>query len=239
MAKIRHRQSTKLVNLPKHLMRPDLERRGPLRLEKFLDLTGRKYERCSVIGLAGFIRGYSVWLCRCNCGTQFLARANKLQRERVGCGCGGGKIDRHGDSHTVEYARWNSMNTRYRKEVCPRWRSYRNFLADVGRRPGPDYEFSRINKRKPFGPGNAGWVPKLEAMSRRRSLYITYKGRTLNISDWAHCLGISHQAMNMRVQRCKRYGAPLSEALTTLPGEYMPTAFEQLKRPKRTSLRPH
>jgi Transposase DDE domain len=38
-------------------MRPDLERRGPLRLEKFLDVTGRKYERCSVIGLAGFIRG--------------------------------------------------------------------------------------------------------------------------------------------------------------------------------------
>jgi hypothetical protein len=50
-------------------------------------------------------------------------------------------------------------------------------------------------------------------------------------------VGISHQAMNERIQRCKSYGAPLSEALTTPAGHFMPTAYEQLKRLRRENTR--
>ena len=77
----------------------------------------------------------------------------------------------------------------------------------------------------------ARWLPTTEGSVRRRSIYITYNGTRLNINGWARRLGISHPAMNKRIQRCKGYGAPLSEALTTPAGEFMPTAFERLKRP--------
>jgi hypothetical protein len=229
MTKTSQRQTIKLARLPKHLRRPDLERRGPLRLEKFLNLTGRKYERCSVIGLTGFIRGYSVWLCRCNCGTQFLIRTNILQSKRVGCGCADGKFDRHGGSQSVEYRAWQSMIQRGREAVCARWHRYRNFLADVGQKPGPRYMLIRLDKARQYEPGNVQWLPTAEGSGRRRSIYITHNGRTLNISGWASELGISHQAMAKRVQRCKRYGAPLSEALTTARDEFMPAAFEKLR----------
>jgi len=66
------RQITNLARLRKHLRRSDLERRGPLRLEKFRDLPERKFKRCTVIGLAGFIRCHTVWLCRCKCGAMFM-----------------------------------------------------------------------------------------------------------------------------------------------------------------------
>jgi hypothetical protein len=226
------RRITNLARLPKRLRRPDLERRGPLRLENFRDLTGREFKRCTVIGLAGFIGTYSVWLCRCCCGTLFLARTNSLSIRVMGCGCGGGKHQRHGDTKTVEYRAWANMTSYYRKDVCDRWQIYRNFLKDLGRRPGAGFALDRIDKSRPFEPGNDRWLRAEEAIPRRRSIYITHDGRTLNISGWARVLGISHQAMNKRVQRCKQYGAPLSEAITTPRDQFMPTAYERL-RPKR------
>jgi hypothetical protein len=230
---IGQRQITKLARLPKRLRRPDLERRGPLRLEKFRDLTGRDFKRCSVVGLAGFIRGYTVWLCRCNCGTLFLSRANVLSSRVTGCGCGGGKFERHGDADSLEYATWMNMKGNNGQSVCERWRSYRNFLADVGQRPGTGFALDRIDKSRPYEPNNVRWLPDEEARPRRRSIYITHDGVTRNISGWARRLGISHQAMVKRVQRCKQYGAPLSEALTTIRDQFMPTAFERLKRANR------
>ena len=214
-------------------MRADLERRHPLRLERFCDLTGSEFKRCSVIGLAGFIRGYTVWLCRCGCGARFLARSNALQSKPVGCGCGFGRVERHGDSGSAEYAAWRNLIRKYGQEVYAHWRSYDHFLADLGRRPGPEYMLVRINKARRYGPRNVRWLPKREALARRRSIYVTYRGRTLSISGWARRMGLSYQAMHQRIQRCKRYGAPLSEALTTPPGQYMPSAVDRLGRPKK------
>lgn len=228
------RQVAKLIRLPNRLVRDDLERRLPLRLERFRDLTGREFKRCTVVGLAGFIGTYSVWLCRCNCGALFLARANVLPSRAMGCGCGGGKLQRHGDTYSVEYSAWTHMKNNHPKEVCARWRSYRNFLKDIGRRPGTGYALDRIDKSRPYEPGNVRWLPDAEARPRRRSIYFTYKGRTLNISGWARQLGISHQAMVKRVQRCKQYDAPLTEALTTPAGQFMPTAYQKLVRPERS-----
>jgi hypothetical protein len=120
------------------------------------------------------------------------------------------------------------MKGYYPNDVCARWHRYDNFLKDLGRRPGADFALDRINKSRPYEPGNARWLRAEEAIPRRRSVYITYGGRTLNISGWARQLGISHQAMVKRVQRCKRYGAPLSEAVTTPRDQFMPTAYQKL-----------
>jgi len=46
--------------------------------------------------------------------------------------------------------------------VCERWRipykGFRSFLADVGQRPGDDYDLHRIDSAKDYEPGNTEWT---------------------------------------------------------------------------------
>jgi hypothetical protein len=158
-------------------------------------------------------------------------RGNALQREAHACGCGFGGVRRHGESNSAEYAAWRHLRAKHSGELCGRWLSFVKFLADVGRRPGPDHILVRLNKARQYAPSNVCWLRKSKAMARRRSIYITYRGQTLSISGWARRLGITSQAMHERIAQCKRRGAPLSEALTTPPGQSMPSAVRRVGRP--------
>lgn len=57
------------------------------------------------------------------------------------------------------HARWNSYGGRGIK-VCDRWRSFANFLADMGERPGVDHCLSRIDHGRDYEPGNVEWELK-------------------------------------------------------------------------------
>ena len=81
-----------------------------------------------------------------------------------------------GKTITPEYRVWASMKNRCSNKrdtknfglygangitVCERWQtSYQRFLADVGRRPGPEYSLDRINSRGHYEPGNVRWATK-------------------------------------------------------------------------------
>jgi hypothetical protein len=79
-----------------------------------------------------------------------------------GCGCQrhAGNNVKHGDTRhyraSVEYYAWSRMFRRG-YDVCPEWRSFVRFLADVGRRPSPDHMLVRIDKGAGFGPTNVEW----------------------------------------------------------------------------------
>lgn len=55
-------------------------------------------------------------------------------------------------------------------KVCDRWTaSYEAFLADVGRRPGPEYSLDRYPDRDGnYEPGNVRWATRSEQMLNRR-----------------------------------------------------------------------
>ena len=45
---------------------------------KFKDLTGQKFGRLTVIKRYGHIYGGVAWLCKCDCGKDYIANSSEL-----------------------------------------------------------------------------------------------------------------------------------------------------------------
>ena len=216
----------KLVPIPKRLLRPDLQRRLPAaRKDRFRDLTGQKFKHLEVIGFAGFLNRDAAWLCQCACGQRCIARTLTIAHRDPTCGCRGAGFQRHGGSHLSEYSAWRNLCRLYADQLCERWRDFKLFRRDVGARPKRSHIIGRVDRNKPFAPGNARWMSRKEAgVVRGPKLYYTHAGETLSYQAWARRLGISFEGLRQRIAKCQKYGASVSQAFTTPAGESMPCA---------------
>lgn len=95
--------------------------------------------------------------------------------------------------------------------VCERWHDYANFLADMGVCPA-GMTLDRINNSLGYEPLNCRWATKAQ-QNRNRShcIELTLAGRTMILRDWAIEIGISPNALAMRL----RLGWSVERALTT------------------------
>lgn len=50
--------------------------------------------------------------------------------------------------------------------VCARWKSFKNFYADMGEPPSKDHSIDRINSNKGYSPSNCRWILKSENTAR-------------------------------------------------------------------------
>jgi hypothetical protein len=64
--------------------------------------------------------------------------------------------------------------------VCDRWQVFANFLADMGRRPGPEFSLDRKNNDGNYEPGNCRWATASEQMKNRR----TWKKSEAEVAAW-------------------------------------------------------
>ena len=88
----------------------------------------------------------------------------------------------HGLRYTSEYEAWHNMKLRCTNPrhpsykyyggrgiaVCPSWLLFENFIADMGRKPGPEYTLERKNNDGHYIQGNCKWATRSEQMSNRR-----------------------------------------------------------------------
>lgn len=99
---------------------------------------------------------------------------------------------RPGQIYTPEYKSWLAMNQRCNDtnasnyylygdrgiKVCERWKSFQNFLEDMGSRP-ERYTLDRINHDGNYEPSNCKWSSYHEQSRNRRSTRVTIEDISL------------------------------------------------------------
>ena len=51
--------------------------------------------------------------------------------------------------------------------VCERWKTFANFIADVGRRPTPGFQLDRRHNNEGYSKENCRWVTREQNMQNR------------------------------------------------------------------------
>lgn len=122
----------------------------------------------------------------------------------------------HGKHGTPAHQSWNGMlqrclnpkNKRWNSyggsgvTVCERWLKFDNFFADMGERP----KGKSIDRYPdPFGnyePENCRWAtPQEQQNNMRNHNFLTFRGKTQIISDWAKELDIGLTTIITRLRR--------------------------------------
>lgn len=160
-----------------------------------------------------------LWVCRCDCGNITNCTSAELRYGHTkSCGCWKSYIARilkltHGMSKTPTYLCWSSMfqrclnrNRNSYKDyggrgitVCERWKSFENFLADMGEKPA-DKTIGRINNDGNYEPSNCHWETiKEQCRNRRNTVYVELNGVRKSLPEWSDEIGIHRDILHNRI----------------------------------------
>jgi hypothetical protein len=141
------------------------------------------FGRWTVLGFSPRRNGKTFHLCRCLCGTvKPVERRYLLDGRSPSCGClRREKARKHGMYKSAEYQSYKDARKRCtsprRKEykhyggrgIQFLYKSFEEFIADVGLRPTPNHSIDRIDNDGHYEPGNVRWATPSEQRKNRRT----------------------------------------------------------------------
>ncbi len=159
---------------------------------RILDLTGQRFGKLTVLEFFGMRARATYWLCQCDCGQTTRVATGNLRRNVVqGCGCGVGKRPTR-VPRSAEYYVWRR---KVRQDSI--FAGFEDFLDYVGNRPTDLHQLRRPDPSRPYGPGNCEWS-KVRGMRGRT---LEFEGQRKTLAQWAQHLGISIQALHLRLAK--------------------------------------
>ncbi len=190
------------------------------------DISGQKFGRLTVLG---YFRSHPktgvFFMCACNCGTFKQLPGVRIRKGDVtSCGCfqkenAAAVQTKHGDSSngriSPEYKAWSGMVLRCKKRsgktyknygkrgirVCERWRDFRNFLSDMGRKPTLLHSIERKDVNGNYEPDNCKWATQSEqARNKRNNVKFDFFGERLTIVDLAKRCSIPYPTLYQRLR---------------------------------------
>lgn len=171
-----------------------------------------------------------MWNCICDCGNQVTVRGKSLKNgDSKSCGCLQKELisqraSKHHGVGTRLYAIWDSMRQRcnnpknqaYRNyggrgiQICKDWNNFNKFknwaydngYSDTAKRG--EITLDRINVNENYSPENCRWINmKRQANNKRNTVYLTYKDKTLSLSEWSDITKIKYCTLWRRYKQGK------------------------------------
>lgn len=98
------------------------------------------------------------------------------------------------------HVRWHRYGGRG-VSVCDRWkRSFWNFVEDMGEKPAGT-TLDRKDNDKGYSPDNCRWsTSRTQRRNGLRVTWVTHRGQTLCITDWAAHLGVNRTTLRSRAE---------------------------------------
>lgn len=132
---------------------------------------------------------------------------------------------KHGMTGTPTYQSWYDMKRRcdlpsFRQYAdyggrgityCREWKSFEAFLRDMG--PCPEgMTLERIDNDGAYEPRNCRWASRRDQLrNTRQNRFVTYRGETKCVADWAEQFGFGRMTLLNRLDR----GWTIEEAFET------------------------
>ena len=208
----------------------------------FIDLTWQKFGRLTAVGRVENDKlGSTRWLCQCSCGSSFIVvYSGNLRRNNTrSCGCLRKDVAAKNcqlksiHSHarrgyrSKTYITWEQMRQRcndsnasnYKNyggrgiKVYQRWRSFENFLEDMGERP-PGLTLDRIDNNGDYCKENCKWSTRKEQMRNfRNNRLITINGIAKCLAEHCEDRKLNYKTIHNRLQ----LGWTTEEAFELIP----------------------
>jgi hypothetical protein len=190
----------------------------------FKDLTGLRFGRLVVAGFDYRDGTIYYWNCKCDCGNKRSVAAGSLIRGLTrSCGCFMSEISaktivelnfKHGMTGTKPHSVWSGIKARCKDitnmryggrgiKICERWyTSFENFYEDMGDPPSDQHQIDRIDNEKGYCKENCRWVlPVVNSRNKRNTIWITIKGITKCLADWAEEYNVPYKRAYSRYRK--------------------------------------
>lgn len=202
------------------------------------EMIGERNDLLTIIRYVGVSdNGHRQWLCKCDCGNTIIKTTNELHaKKRHSCGC----LRRNHPNNTKHGMCYTRINSTYRKmkqrclsesdkrykdyggrgiKVCDEWLGDDGFNRfyewSMANGYSDNLTIDRIDVNGNYEPSNCRWVTNLEqSKNTRRSVKITYQGKTMILKDWSRELGIPYETLRNRILK---FGWSIERAFTEEP----------------------
>ena len=206
-------------------------------MSKFVDLSGKKFGRLTVLYREDFIKKdgkkETAYVCKCDCGeVKKVIACNLKNGHTTSCGCKSLENrtkarTTHHLSGTRIYRIWRGMKTRCENQsdyhyklyggrgitICDEWRTFESFYQwAINNGYKETLTLDRIDVNGNYEPNNCKWATQKEQSNNtRRNRRIVHNGILHTLSEWAQITNIQPSTLAYRIKSGWSFAKAISE----------------------------